>query len=387
MKIVVAPDSYKGSLSSEEICRIVARAVADEFPGAEVVSVPMADGGEGTVAAIASATGGRLVPVTVTGPLGERAEALWAIAGDGRTAILETANTAGLTMVPERRRDPLRATSAGLGEALLAALDAGMRRIVIGLGGSAVNDGGMGFLGALGATFRDAEGKALRGCGGELKNVRSAYFAGLDPRLAECELIAASDVRNPLTGANGATAVFGPQKGVRPEDVPKLDAAMASYADAVELALDVRVRNEPGSGAAGGLGFALRAIGAAVRSGAEIVAEAVGLEEKLRGADWAVTGEGRSDGQTLQGKLPSFVSEAAHRAGVPCLLLSGSIGEPSGELRKRFDGCFSIVNGPADLETCLREAEPNLYRTAGEIMKVIQACARTGKSSGAGSAF
>lgn len=373
MKFVVAPDSYKGSLSSVATGRTMARAITDEMPGATVIPVAMADGGEGTVEAIVSATGGSLVPVVATGPLGEEVEACWGVSGeDERTAVLETANIAGLAMVPESRRNPLHTTTRGLGELLASALDAGKRSFIIGLGGSATNDGGMGLLAALGVQFRDASGQPLTGFGRDLEAVRHADYSGLDPRLAECEIVAASDVRNPLCGPEGSSCIFGPQKGADDDLVRAMDAAMSRYAQVIEAHLGQSFQELPGSGAAGGLGFALRTIGASLVPGAQVVADAVRLDAKLAGADWVITGEGMSDAQTLYGKLPLYVAQAARRAGARCLLLSGSIGKEPGALYDHFDGCFSAIRRPADLATCMREAEDNVYRACREIVRVIK---------------
>ncbi|MBD2844817.1 glycerate kinase [Paenibacillus sp. IB182496] len=373
MKFVIATDSYKGSLTSIEAGETMADAIREELPAAEIVVVPMADGGEGTVASIVHATGGTYMPVRVCGPLGEPVDAGWGRSGaEPATAVLETASAAGLPMVPEDRRNPLHTTSRGLGELMLDALDSGMRTFIVGLGGSATNDGGMGMLTALGARFTDAQGKALAGYGRELGRVAAVDYAGLDPRLRECRLIAASDVTNPLCGPDGCAHVFGPQKGADPATVAALDEAMRGYAALVEAHLGHTYAAQPGSGAAGGLGFGLRTLGAELVPGAQLVGEAVRLAEHVRGADWVLTGEGMSDAQTLQGKLPAHVAEVARDAGAGCLLLSGAIGADADALLARFDGCFAAVARPAELATCMREAQVNVDRTARSIARLIK---------------
>ncbi|MGG1519512.1 glycerate kinase [Paenibacillus oryzisoli] len=377
MKFVVAPDSYKGSLTAAQVGEVIERAIREELPEAEVVVVPMADGGEGTVEAVVAVCRGELVPVTVTGPLGEPVDACYGVIDQQgeRTAVLEAANLFGLPMVPADRRNPLHTTSAGLGEAMLHALDGGIRRMVIGLGGSATNDGGLGLLRALGAQFTGPQGEPVGGFGRDLAQVAAANFSGLDPRLAACAITVASDVTNPLCGAEGASSVYGPQKGATPEQVALLDGALARYAAFVEVALGTAAahRDAPGAGAAGGLGFALLALGASVRSGAEVVAELTGLQAHIRQADWVLTGEGRTDGQTLFGKLPFRVASWAKEAGAKAVLLSGSLGDDSGRLYEVFDAIFAIVQRPATLEACIAEAEPNLYSCARSVARLIRA--------------
>ncbi|WP_010268940.1 glycerate kinase [Paenibacillus senegalensis] len=374
MKFVIAPDSYKGSLSSIKVGESMARAIRKEWPEAEICALAMADGGEGTVEAIVSSTGGKVVHTTATGPLGTLVESYWGISGaDEQTAVLEAANVCGLAMVAEDRRNPLHTTSRGLGELLLSALNAGKRSFIIGLGGSATNDGGMGLLSALGAEFRDTSGKQLAGYGRDLEAVAAIDFAGLDPRLAESDIVVASDVTNPLCGPEGCSFIFGPQKGADAELVQAMDHYMAHYAKLIERHLGTTFQGLPGSGAAGGLGFALRTLGARLVPGAQVVAEAVRLDAHLADADWVITGEGMSDAQTLYGKLPLHVATAARRAGARCLLLSGSIGSDSGSLYETFDGCFSAVPRPADLAVCMRDAAENVYTACRQIVRLIRA--------------
>lgn len=377
MRFVVAPDSFKGSLSAAKAGEVMARAISLEMPDANVRVIPMADGGEGTVETLVSACNGELVPLEVTGPLGERVETNYGlIAGEGDEkprVIMEAANIFGLTMVPPEQRNPLLTTSAGMGEVIKHVLDQGIRRIVIGLGGSSTNDGGMGMLGALGVEFKDQQGNALKGFGRDLEQVAFTDFTGLDTRLNDCEIIVASDVNNPLCGEDGATSVYGPQKGATPEMVVLLDGAMDRYADVVEATLGQAFRHTHGAGAAGGLGFALRAIGATIVSGAQVVGEMTNLQEHIRQADWVLTGEGKSDHQTLSGKLPYSVAQRAKEAGKKVLLISGSIGEGSEGLYETFTACFSIVPKPSTLEVCIAEAELNLFVCTRNIIRMINA--------------
>mgnify|MGYP001393632344 CR=1 FL=1 len=370
-RFVIAMDSFKGSLSSMQAGNIVRKALCAHFPGAEAEVVPLADGGEGTLDAIAAAAGGRIVPLRAAGPLGSPVETAYGVIR-GDTAVLETANVAGLTMVPEDKRHPYRTTTAGLGELMRAALDAGIRKFVIGLGGSATCDGGIGMLRALGARFRDAEGRELEGFGADLSRLHAVDLAGLDPRLGDCEIIAASDVTNPLCGPQGAAIVFAPQKGASAEEAGLIDRHMARYAAMMEHALGRPLQNVPGAGAAGGLGFALLALGAQIRSGAELILELSGFREKLARADWVITGEGRSDRQTLYGKLPFRVAHMAKAYGVPAILISGSLGEGAGELGKHFAGCFAAVREPASVQECMAQAEPLLYSCADNVFRLLR---------------
>lgn len=370
MKVLLAPDSFKGSLSAVQAAEIMVRAVRDELPDAKAVALPMADGGEGTVDALVAAGGGEKRFVEATGPLGYQVRSYYGTIG--RTAVLEAANLFGLPMVLEADRDPLRTTSAGLGDAMRAALDAGYAEFVVGLGGSATNDGGIGMLRALGATFLDRSGKPLLGFGADLAEIATVDFSGLDPRLASARITVACDVRNPLLGESGASTVYGPQKGASPELCRRLDAAMAAYADKVEAGR-APLRDVPGAGAAGGLGFAFLALGAKLAPGAEVLEAHLGLREKIRDADWVVTGEGRSDGQTMYGKLPLHVARLAREEGTKAVLLSGSLGAESEKLAPNFAGCFSIVEGPSTLEECMRNAERGLYRSTRSLIRLISA--------------
>lgn len=371
LRFVVAPDSYKGSLRSLQAGTIMARAIKEQFPDADIAMLPMADGGEGTMEALVSAASGTIVKRPASGPLGEAADTAYGIIHHD-TAVLETAMVCGLTMVPEAKRNPRHTTTRGLGELMRDALDRGCRKFIIGLGGSATNDGGMGLLRALGVKFLDESGRELAGFGKDTAKVHHVDFSGLDPRLRECELIAASDVTNPLCGPEGASLIFGPQKGASAQEAAQMDKDLAHYAEAVERSLGKTLKHMGGTGAAGGLGFALLAIGARIVSGASIVEETTGLREHIARADWVITGEGRSDGQSLYGKLPVHVAKIAKEYGVPAILISGSLGEGAERLYEHFAGCFSIINKPSSLQECMGRAEELLYACASNVMRLLR---------------
>ncbi|MBX6394296.1 MAG: glycerate kinase [Alicyclobacillaceae bacterium] len=370
MRIVIAPDSYKGCLSAAQVAAAMARAVRDVWPEADTDEIPMADGGEGTVEALVAATGGRLVHRQVTGPLGEPVHAAFGILGDNRTAVIEMAQASGLPLVPPSRRDPGATTTYGTGELIRAALDEGCQTFIIGLGGSATNDAGAGMLQALGGRILDGEGRDLPPGGAHLARAAAIDLSGLDPRLSRVHIRAACDVDNPLCGPKGASAVFGPQKGASPEQVAELDKALAHFGALMERTTGKRVIDLPGAGAAGGLGAGLVAfLHATLERGVQLVAEAVRLRERVQHADLVLTGEGKTDGQTLHGKTPMGVLEAASSAGVPVILLSGSLGEGYEALGSIGPvACFSIVPGPCSLEEALRGGDAWVYRATKEIL-------------------
>lgn len=372
MKVVIATDSFKGSLGSLEAGTIMKQAILREIQHAAVTVIPIADGGEGTVDTLVAATNGTLFPFTATGPLGERVDVQFGLLPEG-IAVLEAASICGLVMVAPAKRNPMRTTSRGIGEVLLAALDQGHRRFILGLGGSATNDGGVGMLQALGGLFLDANGNPVDGFGDSLADIRAVDLTRLDARLKDCDIQVACDVKNPLCGDNGATYVFGPQKGGTPEQLQALEAAMQAYAVMVEEQLrQPGLSLQPGAGAAGGLGFAMLVLGAKLMPGAEVLGKAVKLQEHIAGADWVITGEGRSDNQTLYGKLPIHVAELAQAAGVPALLISGSLGSGSEELLDHFRATFSIVPEPVTLETCMENAETYLYERVRNIARLLK---------------
>lgn len=365
MKVVIAPDSFKESLSAPDAAQAIALGWARARPADELVLRPMADGGEGTVDAVLAAKPGERRECRVCGPLGLPVTAHWGWLDD-RTAVIEMAAASGLHWVPERKRDATRTTSRGTGELLHEALQAGARKIILGLGGSATNDAGLGLLQALGARFLDGKGVELGAGGASLAALKTIDLSKLDPRLQQVEVEVAADVNNPLCGPQGASAVFGPQKGASPEQVEQLDAALRHFAEVAARTLGEDHSLFPGVGAAGGLGFASRAfLKARFRPGIELVAELSGLEEALQGAALAITGEGRLDGQSLHGKTPVGVARLARRAGVPVVALAGSLGEGLAELREEgIEAAFSLVPGPISLAQACAQASEQLESRA-----------------------
>ncbi|MCK6407753.1 glycerate kinase [Thauera sp.] len=374
MKIVIAPDSYKESLSALEVAQAVEAGFRQVFPAADYVLVPVADGGEGTVDAMVAATGGRKEVVTVAGPLGEPVEAFYGLTGEGDTAVIEMAAASGLALVPPAARNPLRTSSRGTGELIRAALDAGARRFILGIGGSATNDGGAGMVQALGARLLDAEDRELDGSGGDLARLARIDVSALDARLAACRIEVACDVDNPLTGARGASAVFGPQKGATPEMVQALDANLARFARIVERDLGVVVDQVPGAGAAGGMGAAMLAFfGASLKPGIEIVTAAVDLDAHVRDADLVITGEGRIDFQTVHGKTPIGVARVAKRHGKPVIGIAGSLGANVAVVHGHgIDAVFSVLSRPCTLDEALRDAAANVELTARNVAAMLK---------------
>ncbi|MEL4503598.1 glycerate kinase [Luteococcus sp. H138] len=368
--IVLAPDSFKESLTAKQVCEALEAGFRQTLPEATFLHVPMADGGEGTVQSLVDATGGELRTTTVDGPLGDPVDATWGVLGDGSTAVIEMAEASGLGLVARDRRDPRRASTRGTGQLLLAALDAGMRHIVLGIGGSATNDGGAGLAQALGARLLDEAGQELAPGGAALAALAGIEASGLDPRLAETVVEVACDVNNPLFGTEGASAVYGPQKGADPECVAELDAALAHYAQLVERDLGQRVADVAGAGAAGGLGAGLLAFTphCRLRPGIDIVVEQSRLADTVQGADLVVTGEGRMDSQTRFGKTPKGVADVAAAAGVPVVAVAGCLGEGAEVLYDEgFAAIVPILGGLAPLDEVLADGAANLTRTARNI--------------------
>ncbi len=358
MRIVIAPQSLKGSLSAAEAGLAIAKGARAVYPEADITIVPVADGGEGTVQALVDATGGRIVEQTVTGPLGEPVNAFFGLLGDGRTAAIEMAACAGLPLVPPALRDPRITTTYGVGELIMAALDQGCRHFIIGIGGSATNDGGAGMAQALGTSLMTHEGKAIGRGGAALTTLAHISTATMDARLSSCSFDVACDVNNPLCGPMGASAVYGPQKGATPEMVVQLDDALAHYAEVIERDLGVSVRDVPGAGAAGGLGAGLMAfLRATLRPGAQIVLEAVKLEEQLRSADLVITAEGQLDAQTAYGKSVGAVAALAKRYRLPVLALAGSLGEDYRTIYTLgIDAIAVLPSGPMTLSYAMEHA-------------------------------
>ncbi len=382
--VVLAPDAFKGSLSAPAICASMARGLLRVWPQAEIRQCPMADGGEGTLDAVLTAVGsrGHRYEHTVRGAAGKPTAAAYGILDgpDGPTAIIEVARIVGITDRAALALPVATRATWGVGELIRALLDGGLRRFLVALGGSSTSDGGAGLLEALGVRFLDADGATISAAPSVLGRLGRVDVTALDPRLEACELTLLADVDNPLYGPRGATAVFGPQKGVAVAELAVLDATLARYAQHVESAFGRRVAASRGAGAAGGLGFALQALGGTLRSGAEFIADLVGLDAALRGADWLVTGEGRSDAQTLAGKAPLVAARRARAVGVPATLVSGAL-DPSAlpELGRHFAGCFAISSAPSTLAESIAGTDELLADRIEQLAR-LWAAARLGGS-------
>ncbi len=357
MRVLIAPQEFKGSLTAVQAAEAIQRGVLQVFPDADIDNAPVADGGPGTVEAIVRAAGGRASIARVDGPLGAPVDARWGRIDNGRCAIIEMAAASGLTLLHNERLDPSRASTVGTGQLIAHALDSGVERILIGVGGSATNDGGAGMAEALGAVLLDDHGLRLPPGGAALASLARIDVGQLDPRLAVVEVSVLCDVQNPLLGPEGASAVYGPQKGADPACVAQLDRALANYAGIIERDLGVQVADTPGAGAAGGLAAGLMAFcGATLQSGFDAVAEAVRLAERIAHADLVVTGEGRLDTQSAYGKTVAGVASLAEAAGVPCLAVSGLI-DGSAELPGLIDHEASTPTGMRVEEAMSRAEE------------------------------
>ncbi|HCD7968788.1 TPA: glycerate kinase [Citrobacter amalonaticus] len=374
MKIVIAPDSYKESLSALEVANAIEQGFREIWPDADYVKLPVADGGEGTVEAMVAATAGRIVDVDVTGPLGKTVTAFFGLSGDERTAFIEMAAASGLEQVPVALRDPLKTTSWGTGELIRHALDAGVDHIIIGLGGSATNDGGAGMVQALGAKLLDARQNEIGKGGAALDALTRIDISQLDPRLAACRIEVACDVTNPLTGKEGASAVFGPQKGATLETIDRLDTALVHYAQIIARDLEVDVLELAGGGAAGGMGAALYAFcGAQLRRGIEIVTDALQLDACVADADLVVTGEGRMDSQTIHGKVPVGVAKVAKRYHKPVIGIAGSLTADVGIVHEHgLDAVFSVIYTICTLDDALKNAAENVRMTARNVAATLK---------------
>lgn len=374
MKIIIAPDSFKESLSAECAAMAIEDGFRAVFPELEAVRLPVADGGEGTVDALIAATGGHRIDIEVTDPQGHRVRGFYGVNGKGDCAVIEMAAASGLMLVPAGQRDPLAATSFGTGELIRHALDGGIRHIILGIGGSATVDGGIGMVQALGGRFTDAQGIDLPWGGAALAQLAAIDLSQLDPRLAQCRIEVACDVENPLTGPCGAAAVFGPQKGASAQDVQVLDAALAHLAAVIFRHLGVNVLEWPGGGAAGGMGVAARLfLRGNMRSGIDIIMDAIGLDEAMQGATLVITGEGRLDQQTINGKAPVGVARLAQRYHVPVIGLAGILGEGVEVVHQHgLEAVFSILPRLAPLETVLEQGEENLRYAAQNLARVYR---------------
>ena len=373
-KIVIAPDSFKESLSSMEVADQIEAGFRVIYPAADYIKLPIADGGEGTVAALVAATGGEVVSHRVTGPLGLEVDSFYGRCGNGATAVIEMAAASGLDLVPVEQRNPLITTSYGTGELIRHALDAGVRNLIIGIGGSATNDGGIGMLQALGAQLLDGDNQQIGNGGGALEGLQKIDISLLDARLKDCRIQVACDVDNPLTGSRGASAIFGPQKGATKAMIEVLDRNLGHFAELIRRDLGLDVENSSGAGAAGGMGAALLAfMNADLRPGVSIVVEAIKLADAVQGADLVITGEGRMDGQTVFGKAPIGVAKVAREYKVPVIGLAGSLGAGVEAVYEHgIDAVFSVVPGPCRLEDALVDARNNLKLSARNVAAVLR---------------
>jgi glycerate kinase len=378
MKVVIAPQAFKGSISALDAAKAMAAGVKRVVPDAETVLVPVADGGDGTLQTLVETSGGRIHAVTVTGPLAEKVSAQWGAMGDGRTAVIEMARTSGLVLVPHTKRDPLKATTYGLGEAIKSALDAGFRRFIVGIGGSATNDGGAGMAQALGVRLLDGQRRDLPHGGAALAHLERIDMSGLDPRAKQAEFLVACDVSNPLTGPEGASAVYGPQKGATPEMVKQLDAALHHFAEVVKRDLGADIEHMRGAGAAGGLGGGLVAfLKATLRPGVDIVLDTVGLEKHLAGADLVITGEGRLDFQTVYSKAPIGVAARAKKRGIPVIAIAGSLGERFHLVHDHgIDAAAAITTAPMSLDEASAKAADLIATETEEALRFMKTGAR-----------
>ncbi|WP_318507156.1 glycerate kinase [Bacillus sp. T3] len=374
MRFVLAPDSFKESISAKNAALAMKKGILAVFPNAQCDIVPMADGGEGTVESLVSMDNGELIKTEVVGPLGETVIAAFGLLKEEKTAIIEMASASGLELINIEDRNPLVTTTFGTGQLIKQALDQGVTRILIGIGGSATNDGGVGMLQALGVSFKDQNGAELAWGGGVLDQIHTIDISGLDKRIKDVQIDVACDVNNPLIGVNGAAAIFGPQKGATKEMVEQLDQNLAHYAKMIHQELGIDIANTEGAGAAGGLGAGLMAfLHARLRKGVELVIEYTGLEQRIIGADYVFTGEGSIDGQTLFGKTPFGVATIAKKHSVPVIAFAGKIGNGVEPLYDNgFDAIVGILKGVTSLDEALALGEQNLAFSAENICRILK---------------
>ncbi|MED1204466.1 glycerate kinase [Heyndrickxia acidicola] len=374
MKIVVAPDSFKESLTSIEVAQSIENGFLKVFPNAEIIKIPMADGGEGTVQSLIHATGGSTHSASVSGPLGEPVNAIYGILGNGKTAVIEMASASGLHLVPFNKRNPMFTSTRGTGELILSALAHDIQHIIIGIGGSATNDGGMGMAKALGVRFTDHEGNDIGEGGGALAKLAKIDVSDLDERLSNVKIEVACDVDNPLTGPKGASAIYGPQKGATPKMADLLDHYLAHYAFVIERDLGKHINNIPGAGAAGGLGAGLLAfLPSILNKGVDIVMEAVDLAKHVMDADIVITGEGKIDSQTVFGKTPIGVARIAKQLNVPVIAIAGSIADDYSKVYEYgLDAVFSIIPGVVKLEHAFSHTSLYIENTVRNIARILK---------------
>jgi len=374
MKVVIAPDSFKDSLSALGVAQAIARAWQEVFPEAETILCPMADGGEGTLEAVLEVCKGEWREKTVVGPLGKPVQAKWGWLKQQKIAMIEMAQASGIQLVPPSERDACQSTTFGTGQLILDALDAGAKDIILTVGGSATNDGGTGLLTALGAVLLDANQNVLPAGGLALSNLSKIDLTHFDPRIQQTRFLLAADVTNPLCGSKGASYIFGPQKGATPAQLQLLDQALAHFADVSAQLLGFDKRDEAGSGAAGGLGFAAKSyLNAKFKAGVEVVAELNQLAHKISHADWVITGEGKFDRQTLNGKTVFGVSRVAKMKNVPVIVIAGTLGEGYQALYEHgVTAAFSLTNGPITLEQACEHASELIFERTTDIARLIQ---------------
>ena len=371
---VLAPDSFKESMTAEQVCVAMQTGILSVMPDAQCIAVPMADGGEGTVDALIAACDGQKLEVSVSGPLNhQKINTYIGLIEDGKTAVIEMAKANGIQLLPPEQRNPMLTSTFGTGQMVQAALDAGVSKIIIGLGGSVTNDAGAGMAQALGAKFLDKNEQEISVCGGNLQSIQMLDLSQLDRRLSQTEIIIASDVNNPLCGKQGASYVFGPQKGATPEMVQQLDQNLDHFSDIVERSLKLHVKHHAGAGAAGGLGFGLMAFaGATVQSGAELVIRETKLAEKIAQADYVFTGEGSIDFQTKFGKTPWAVAQVAKRFNKPLIAFAGRIGDDIQALYEEgFHQIIGINEPNCDLETALKNGEDHLTQSVKQVCEQL----------------
>jgi glycerate 2-kinase len=373
MKIVIAPDSFKGSITAIEAALAIEVGIKNVLPTAHTVLVPVADGGEGTLESLISATKGRRVEVTVIGPLGTPVEAEYGWLGDGKTCVIEMASASGLNLVPKEYLNPMVTTTYGTGQLIKSALDEGCRKFILAIGGSVTNDGGIGMLQALGLRLLDSEGEPVGFGGQALQHIEYINEDYWDQRIEESTFLIASDVQNPLTGKKGATHVFGPQKGATPSMIAVLDESMGHWADLVEAKIGIRMHDLPGAGAAGGIGGAFMAFfPAKTKRGIDIVIEYTNLKEAMKDAVLVITGEGRIDYQTASGKTPMGIAQETQKKGIPTIVLTGSIGKGIDELYQYgINSIHSILSGPMSLEQAMENASELLEQQAEQVIRLI----------------
>lgn len=371
--VVLAPDSFKECMTAKEACQAMERGIKKVNTNIKCVHVPMADGGEGTMQSLVDATGGKVYSLKVVGPLGNEVEAMYGILGDGETGILEMASASGIHLVTKEQRNPLITTTYGTGQLIKACLDRGIKKLLIGIGGSVTNDGGAGVVQALGGRLLDSQGKELGFGGGQLGSLARIDLSSLDPRLKNISVEVACDVTNPLCGENGASHVFGPQKGATPDMVETLDLNLRHFAEIIKENMGKNVLEVPGAGAAGGLGAGLMAfLDGKLKKGIEMVVEYSGLEEKVKNADMVWTGEGSIDFQTQFGKTPYGVATVAKKYNKPVVAFAGRIGDGTEVLyEKGIDAIFCVMKGVTTLEAALANGPANLESTAENVIRLM----------------